>query len=158
MHGNRAIWLIYRTDRNARGFWLVKRTLRRKKFMPEKFLELNRYFALTSYCNTIVQSNNASSILGFSLAENLRVQVLTFQPLTDITNNEHLPSPFLHIKKVLSFQRIVVDTLKIRSQDPPQESARGHQWLTDRLIQVTHCNCCTKLSKWQFNRGEDNEK
>ena len=98
--------------------------------MPEKFLELNRYFALTSYCNTIVQSNNASSILGFSLAENLRVQVLTFQP-------------FLHIKKVLSFQRIVVDTLKIRSQDPPQESAMGHQWLTGRLIQVTHCNCCT---------------
>ena len=111
--------------------------------MPENFLELNRYFALTSYCNTIVQSNNASSILGFSLAENLRVQVLTFQPLTDITNNEHLPSPFLHVKKVLLFQRIVVDTLKIRSQDPPQESAMGHQWLTGRLIQVTHCNCCT---------------
>ena len=118
--------------------------------MPEKFLELNRYFALKSYCNTIVQSNNASSILGFSLAENLRVQVLTFQPLTDITNNEHLPSPFLHIKKVLSFQRIVVDTLKIWSQDPPQESAMGHQWLTDRLIQVTHCNCCTNTTLVQI--------
>ena len=118
--------------------------------MPENFLELNRYFALTSYCNTIVQSNNASSILGFSSAENLRVQVLTFQPLTDITNNEHLPSPFLHIKKVLSFQRIVVDTLKIRSQDPPQESARGYQWLTDRLIQVTHCNCCTNTTLAQI--------
>ena len=28
---NRAIWLVYRTDTNARGFWLVKRTLGWKK-------------------------------------------------------------------------------------------------------------------------------
>ena len=27
MNGNRAIWLVYRTDTNARGFWLVKRML-----------------------------------------------------------------------------------------------------------------------------------
>ena len=26
-NGNRAIWLVYRTDTNAWGFWLVKRTL-----------------------------------------------------------------------------------------------------------------------------------
>ena len=31
-NGNRAIWLIYRTDTNARGFWLVKRTLWWKNF------------------------------------------------------------------------------------------------------------------------------
>ena len=67
-NGNTAIWLVYRTDTNARGFWLVKRTLGWKNFMPENFLEINRYFALTSYCNTIGQSNNAFSILGFSLA------------------------------------------------------------------------------------------
>ena len=55
-----AIWLVYRTDTNARGFWLVKRTLGWKNFMPENFLEINRYFALTSYCNTTGQSNSAS--------------------------------------------------------------------------------------------------
>ena len=33
---NRAIWLVYRTDTNARGFWLVKRTLGWKNFMPEE--------------------------------------------------------------------------------------------------------------------------
>ena len=27
MNGNRTIWLVYRTDTNARDFWLVKRTL-----------------------------------------------------------------------------------------------------------------------------------
>ena len=59
---NRAIWLVYRTDTNARGFWLVKRTLGWKNFMPENFLEINRYFALTSYCNTIGQSNNVFSL------------------------------------------------------------------------------------------------
>ena len=73
-----AIWLVYRTDTNARGFWLVKRTLGWKNFMPENFLEINRYFALTSHCNTIGQSNNAVSILGFSLAEKRRIHVLVF--------------------------------------------------------------------------------
>ena len=40
--------------------------------MPENFLEINRYFAFTPYCNTIGQSNNALSILGFSLARKPR--------------------------------------------------------------------------------------
>ena len=30
-NGNRVIWLVYGTDTNARGFWLVKRTLGWKK-------------------------------------------------------------------------------------------------------------------------------
>ena len=55
--------------------------------MPENFLEINRYFALTSYCNTIGQSNNAFSILGFSLAGKRRVHVLIFHWLRkQITN------------------------------------------------------------------------
>ena len=37
--------------------------------MPENCLEINRYFALTSYRNTIGQSRNAFSILGFFLVE-----------------------------------------------------------------------------------------
>ena len=36
---NRAVWLVYRTDTNARGFWLVKRTLGWKKIHA---LELSR--------------------------------------------------------------------------------------------------------------------
>ena len=32
-----AIWLVQRTDTNARGFWLVKRTLEWKNFTPEEF-------------------------------------------------------------------------------------------------------------------------
>ena len=40
--------------------------------------ELSRYFALTSYCDTIDQSNNAFPILGFSLAGKRRVHVLIF--------------------------------------------------------------------------------
>ena len=80
-NGNRAISLVYRTDKHARGFWLVKRTFGWKNFMPENFLEINRYFSLTSYCNTIGQSNNAFSILGFSLAGKRRVHVLTFSSI-----------------------------------------------------------------------------
>ena len=53
-NGNIAIWLVYRTETNSRGFWLVKRTPGWKNGMPENFLQINRYFDLTSYCNTIV--------------------------------------------------------------------------------------------------------
>ena len=49
--------------------------------MPENFIEINRYFALTSYCNTIGQSDHAFYMLGFSLAGELRVQVLIFSSI-----------------------------------------------------------------------------
>ena len=32
----KAIWLVYLTDTNATGFWLVKRTLGWRNFMPEE--------------------------------------------------------------------------------------------------------------------------
>ena len=89
--GNRAIWLVYRTDTNARGFWLVKRTLGWETFIPENFLEINRYFALTSYCNTIGQSNYAFSILGFLWRENGETMFWSFHSLADESNDEHLP-------------------------------------------------------------------
>ena len=63
----------------------------KKNVMPENFLEINRYFALTSYCHTIGQSNNAFSILGFSLAGKRRGHVLISHPLADKINSEHLP-------------------------------------------------------------------
>ena len=57
--------------------------------MPENFLEINGDFALTSYCNTIGQSHNAFSIIGFfpmfnhpsyiSLAVSFQRGVLTFR-------------------------------------------------------------------------------
>ena len=78
---NRVIWLVYRTDTNTSGLWLVKQTHAWKNFMPENFLEINRYFALTSYFNMIGQSNNAFSILGFSLAGKWRVHVLIFSSI-----------------------------------------------------------------------------
>ena len=99
--GNRAIWLVYRTDKNSRGFCLVKRTLGWKIFMPENFLEINRYFALTSYCNTIGQSNNAF------FSGKTKVIFSSFHPLADKTNNEHLPKPFFKvIRKSLHFRSV----------------------------------------------------
>ena len=78
---NRAIWLVYWTNTNARGFWLVKRTLGWEHFMPENFLEIHRYFALTSYCNTIDQSNNAFAISYSYLTGKLRGHVLIFSSI-----------------------------------------------------------------------------
>ena len=56
-NGNRGIWLVYQTDTNARGFWLVKQMLEWKNFIAENFLEINRITSLWHHtatrCNTI---------------------------------------------------------------------------------------------------------
>ena len=53
-NGNRAIWLVYRTDTNAPGFWLVKRTLGWKNFMPEE-LSRNRFDVILQHDWSIEQ-------------------------------------------------------------------------------------------------------
>ena len=53
-NGNRGIWLVYRTDTNAPGFWLVKRTLGCKKFMPEE-LSRNRFDVILKHDWSIEQ-------------------------------------------------------------------------------------------------------
>ena len=55
-------WFIERIQKHVVG-WL-RECSGEENFMPKNFLEINQYFALTSYCNTIGQSNNAFSILG----------------------------------------------------------------------------------------------
>ena len=82
-------WFIERMQTHLAFGWLSQRSAEETS-CPKNFLEI----ALTSYCNTIGQSNNAFSILGFSLAGKRRVLVFSFQPLADKTNNEHLPKPF----------------------------------------------------------------
>ena len=81
-------WFIERKQTRVAFGWLSERS-DEKNFMPENFLEINRYFALTPYCNTSGQSSNAFSILGFSLAGKRRVHVLTFF-LAYKRNNKHL--------------------------------------------------------------------
>ena len=68
-----------------------------KKRHTQELSRNKRYFALTSYYNTIGQSNDAFPILGFSSARKRRVYVLIFHPLVGKTNNEHLPKPFFKL-------------------------------------------------------------
>ena len=60
-------WFIERIQTCVAFGWLGE-CLGEKNFMPENFLEINQYFALTRYYDTIGQLNNAFTILGFSLA------------------------------------------------------------------------------------------
>ena len=61
-------WFVERIQARVAFGWLSERS-DEKKFMPKNFLEIDRYVALTSYCDTIDQSNpDAFSILGFPLA------------------------------------------------------------------------------------------
>ena len=47
------------------AFGWLSECLAEETSCPKSFLEFNQYFALTSYCNTIGQSNNAFSKLVF---------------------------------------------------------------------------------------------
>ena len=121
---------------NAPGFSLVKRTLRWKNFMPKNFLEINRYFALTSYYNTIGQSNNAFSILGFLWRENEEAMVWSFHPLADETKNEHLPKPFF---KVIGKSLYQVKLLhRVRSAKKFTHQIKARKETLFRLLQVNH--------------------
>ena len=70
-------WFVEQIQTLVAFDWLSERS-REKLLMRENFLEISRYFALTSCCNTIGQSKDAFSILGFSLAGKRRVHVLIF--------------------------------------------------------------------------------
>ena len=100
--------------------------------MPENFLEINRYFALTSYCNTIGQSNNAFSILGFSLAGKRRVHVLTFF-LAYKRNNKHLPK---HLLRSYENRSIPIGNVCSISSKPSLIPVPGNfsKWFTVQLV------------------------
>ena len=66
-------WFIERIQTHLAFGWLSERSAE-KSSCPKNFLEI----ALTSYCNRIGQSNNALSILRFSLAGKRRVHVWFF--------------------------------------------------------------------------------
>ena len=57
-------WFIERIQKRAWLFGYISERSGEKTSCP-RTSRINRYFALTSYCNTIGQSNNAFSILGF---------------------------------------------------------------------------------------------
>ena len=75
-HGNeRFDWFIERIQTRVAFGWLSERAGEKTP------CQRTRYFTLTSYCNTIGQSNNAFNILGFSLAGKRRVHVLRFSSI-----------------------------------------------------------------------------
>ena len=49
-----------RADTNARGFWLIKRSPSGEKTSCLRTSRINRYFALTSYCNRLVNRTMSS--------------------------------------------------------------------------------------------------
>ena len=69
-------WFIERIQTHLAFGWLSERS-DGKTSCPKNFLEI----ALTSHCNTIGLSNDAFSILGFSLAGKRRVHVCSFRTI-----------------------------------------------------------------------------
>ena len=94
-NGNRAILLVYRTDTDTPGFWLVKRTLGWKNFMPENFLEINRYFPLQH--DWLIEQCLLQ--ISFFWREIEEAMFWSVHPVADKTNNEHLPCARNHFSR-----------------------------------------------------------
>ena len=81
-NGNRAIWLVYRTDTKACCFWLVKQMLRWKKLHAQ---ELSRNQPIL--CVDVIRQHNwpveqcLLHIWGFFGQENEETMFLSFHPL-----------------------------------------------------------------------------
>ena len=97
-NGNRAIWLVYRTDTNVRGFWLVKRTHGWKCFMPE---ELSRNHSILRF-DVILQ--NDCPMEQWPLHIRVFFGGKTKSPCFDLlihwlikTTDEHVPKPFFKV-------------------------------------------------------------
>ena len=90
-------WFIERIQTHLAFGWLSERSAE-KTSCPKNFPEIT----LTSYYNTIGQSNNAFSILGFSLAGKRRVHVLFFSSI-GWTNNKHSRKPFFKVIQKLLY-------------------------------------------------------
>ena len=97
-NGNRAIWLAYRTDTNTRGFWLVKRTLMWKNFMPK---ELSRNHSILCF-DVILQHD--WPIEQWLLHIRVFFGGKTKSPCFDLfihwlikTTDEHVPKPFFKV-------------------------------------------------------------
>ena len=80
-------WFVERKQTRVAFGWLIERSAEKTSCL-KNFLEINRYFAFTLYCNTIGQSNNTFPILGFSFAGNEESMFWSFHPLAykTITN------------------------------------------------------------------------
>ena len=106
-NGNRSIWLVCRTDTNAPGFWLVKRTLGYKNFVPEELSRNQPILRFDGYTTTRLANQTMSfTYEGFLWRENEESMFWSFYPLADKTNNDHLPKPFFKvIRKSLILQR-----------------------------------------------------
>ena len=70
--------------------------------MPENFPEINRYFDLTSYCDTTGQSNNAFYIIKVFFGGKKKSPCfdLFIYSLADKTNNEILTETIFSVKVI----------------------------------------------------------
>ena len=92
-NGNRSIWSAYLRDKIAFGFWLFKRTLSWKNFMPKELF----YKSI----NTSLWCHAATPIKQFLLHIRVffggKLMFWSFHPLADKTTSEHLPKLFFKV-------------------------------------------------------------
>ena len=105
-NGKRVIWVVYRTDTNARGFCLVKRTPRVNKRQAR---ELSRNQPILCF-HVILQHDcpieQCLLYLRVFLSGKRRGHVWSFHSLADKTNNEYLTKPFSEVIRKSLYQKM----------------------------------------------------
>ena len=94
----RTIWLFYRTDTNARGFWLQANARLKNRHAGE----LSRNQSILRFDATLQHDWPIEQCLLYIRVfsrENEEAMFWSFHPLTDKTNNENLPKPFFKVKR-----------------------------------------------------------
>ena len=94
-------WFIEWIQTQVAFGWLIEHS-GKKNFMPENFLEINRYFAFTSYCNQLQHDWPIDQCLlhiRFFWRENEKAMFWSFHPLADKTNNKQLLKPFFKVMR-----------------------------------------------------------
>ena len=92
----------------GRGFWLVKRTLGWKSFMPEELPRFKKSIDTSLWRNTATQLANRTMPPPYQVFFGGKTKSPCFDifipaSVADKTNNEHLPTPFFKvIRKSLS--------------------------------------------------------
>ena len=96
-NGNRANWLVYQTDTNAGGFWLVKGTLGWKNFTPKNLWKSTNTSLWHHTATWLANQTMPSPYLGFLWWGNEEAMFWPFHPLAVKTNNKHLLKPFFKV-------------------------------------------------------------
>ena len=142
-NGNKVIWLVYRMDTNAPGFWLVKWTLGWKKLHARELNSRNQPVDTSLWRHTATQLANSTmpSPLGFSLAGKWALTKIVFQGHKKKALTAHALEFFI-VLVLFCFKQTIIAALSVH--------VLPSYWSRPSLSMILFCLYITCLYWWFF--------